>query len=216
MATEWKAGCSATAASSLRSALHRARLRLHQDARHQVGEDPDAVARAAISRPASETRPESCSAVKRRGTGSPSPNRPAGSVSAWRASVKRPAKRAGQDGSAETGGQQAERARGAQRLDRVAHALGGLVDVLQDAVAAHGVETAAVDDVEQAEDVALDAPDPVGHPGLGRAALQCEERVGARVDDGDAVAEPGGGRRRSRPCRPGVQVRQGVRADRLA
>ncbi len=112
-------------------------------------------------------------------------------------------------------GQQAERARGAQRLDRVAHALGGLVDVLQDAVAEHRVETAAVDDVEQAEDVALDATDPVGHPGLGRAALQCEERVGARVDDGDAVAEPGGGHGEVARAAPGVQYVQGVPADRL-
>ncbi len=64
---------------------------------------------------------------------------------------------AGQNGSAETGGEQAERAGGAQRLDRVAYALGGLVDVLQDAVAEHRVEAVALDDVEQAEDVALDS-----------------------------------------------------------
>ena len=46
VATEWNAGSSATAASSLQQCLHRAGLGVHQNTRDEVGEDPYAVDRA--------------------------------------------------------------------------------------------------------------------------------------------------------------------------
>ena len=49
---------------------------------------------------------------------------------------------------------------------------------------------AGLDDVEQAGGVALDARGP-STPALGGAALQRGQRVGAGVDHGDPVAEPG-------------------------
>ncbi|GHI24318.1 hypothetical protein Shyd_56890 [Streptomyces hydrogenans] len=98
---------------------------------------------------------------------------------------------AGEDRAAESGAEEAERAAGAERGHGVAHAFGGVVDVLQDAVAEHHVVGAALGHVEEAADVALDAGHQVGDPGLGGAALQREERVGAGVDDGDPVAEAG-------------------------
>lgn len=64
-------------------------------------------------------------------------------------------------------------------------------------------------------DIALDTADPVGDPGLGRAALQREERVGAGVDDGDAVAETGDRHREVAGAAAGVQDIQGVPAGRL-
>ena len=94
---------------------------------------------------------------------------------------------------------------GAQRGHGVAHALGGVVHVLQDAVAEHHVVAAALDDVEEAVGVALDAADPVGDAGLGGAALQREQRVGAGVDDGDAVAEAGDGHREVAAAAAGVE-----------
>ncbi len=99
----------------------------------------------------------------------------------------------GQHGTAQSGGEQAEDALGAQGGHRVADAFGGVVDVLQHAVAQHDVVPAALDHVEEAVGVALDAPHPVGDTGFGGAPLQGEERVRAGVDDRDAVAEPGGG-----------------------
>ena len=153
--------------------------------------------------------------MNRRGTGSPAPQRPAGSRERLPGLGEVPGERPGQDGAAESGGEQAERTGRAERVDRVAYALGGVVDVLQDAVAQHRVVTAALDHVEQAEDVALDAADPVGDPGLGGAALQCEERVGAGVDDGDPVAEAGDRHREVAGAAAGVQDVQGVPAGRL-
>ncbi len=102
-----------------------------------------------------------------------------------------PGEGAGEHGAAESGGEQAEGAGGAEGGDRVADALGRVLDVLEHAVTEHDVEAVALDDVEQAVRVALDAPDAVGDAGLGGPALQREQRVGAGVDDGDPVAEPG-------------------------
>lgn len=51
--------------------------------------------------------------------------------------------------------------------------------------------------------------------GLGGAALQREERVGAGVDDGDPMAEPGDRHREVPGAAAGVQDVQGVPAGRL-
>lgn len=120
-----------------------------------------------------------------------------------------------QDGTAEPGGEQTERAGRPERRHGVAYALGGVVHVLQDAVAEHRVVPLALDHLEQAVDVALDTADPVGDPGLGGAALQREERVGAGVDDGDAVAEAGDRHREVAGAAAGVQDVQGVPAGHL-
>ena len=117
---------------------------------------------------------------------------------------------AGEDGAAQTGGEQAEGAGRAQRVDGVADALGRVVDVLQHAVAEHGVVAAALDDVEQAVGVALDGAHPVGDAGLRGAALQGEEGVGAGVDDGDAVAEAGDRHGEVAGAAAGVEDVQGV------
>ena len=66
-----------------------------------------------------------------------------------------------------------------------------VVDDLEDAVAEHHVGAAGRDQVEQAGQVALPAGDPVGDPALLRAPGQDRQGVGARVDDGDLVAELG-------------------------
>ncbi len=123
--------------------------------------------------------------------------------------------RPGQDGPAESGAEQAERSARAKRVDRVAYALGGVVHVLQDAVAQDGVVARAVHHLEQPQDVPLHTADPVGDTGLGRAAFQREQGVGAGVDDGDPVAEPGDGHREVAGAATGVQHVQGVPADRL-
>lgn len=78
-------------------------------------------------------------------------------------------------------------------------------------MAQHHVVAAALDDVEQVMDIALDAVDPVGHTGLGGAALQREERVGAGVDHGDAVPELGHGHREVAAAAAGVEDVQGIR-----
>ncbi|CAM5662598.1 hypothetical protein SAURM35S_09863 [Streptomyces aurantiogriseus] len=110
-----------------------------------------------------------------------------------------------EDGSAETGGEQAEDALRAQCGHRVADAFGGVVDVLQDAVAQHGVVAAALDDVEEAVGVALYALDRSATPASAAPALQGEQRVGAGVDDGDPVPEAGDGHREVAAAAPGVE-----------
>ena len=72
-------------------------------------------------------------------------------------------------------------------------------------MAQHHVVAAALDHVEEAVGVALDAPHPVGDAGLGGAALQREQRVGAGVDDGDPVAEAGDGHREVAAAAAGVE-----------
>ncbi|CAM5638711.1 hypothetical protein SGLAM104S_02450 [Streptomyces glaucescens] len=94
---------------------------------------------------------------------------------------------------------------GTQGGDGVADALGRVVDVLQDAVAEHRVVAAALGHVEQAVGVALHSAHPVGDAGLGGAALQGEQRVGAGVDDGDPVAEAGDGHREVAAAASGVE-----------
>lgn len=121
----------------------------------------------------------------------------------------------GQDRATESGGQQTECSGRAERLHRVPHALGGVVHVLKDSVAEHGVVPTAPDHVEQAEDVSLDSVDPVGDPGLGGTALQREQRVGARVDDGDPVAQACDGNGEVARTATRVQYVQGVPAGRL-
>ena len=72
-------------------------------------------------------------------------------------------------------------------------------------MAQHRVVAAALDDVEEAVGVALDALHAVGDAGLGGAALQREQRVRAGVDDGDAVAEAGDGHREVAAAASGVE-----------
>jgi hypothetical protein len=77
-------------------------------------------------------------------------------------------------------------------------------------MAQHGVVATALDHVEQAVRVALDAPDPFGDAGLGGPALQREQRVRAGVDDGDAVAEAGDGNGEVAAAATGVEDVQHV------
>ncbi len=74
---------------------------------------------------------------------------------------------------------------------------------------------AAVDDVEEAVDVTLHTAHAVGDAGLRGPALQREQRVGAGVDDGDAVAEAGDGHREVARAAAGVENVQGVAPGRL-
>lgn len=67
------------------------------------------------------------------------------------------------------------------------------------------VVSVALDDVEETGDVALHPAHAVGHAGLGRAALECEERVRAGVDDGDAVTEAGHRHREVAAAASGVE-----------
>jgi hypothetical protein len=209
VATEWKAGCSAAAASSFSSASM-APGSVSTSTPGTRSAKTRTPCTAPTVRPVSWTSAVSWSAENRRGTGSPSPQRPAGSVRAWRASLKWPARARARTAPPQARGEQAEGAGRTQGLDGVAHALGGVVDVLQDAVAEHGVVAAALDDVEQAVGVALDGAHAVGDAGLGSPALQGEEGVGAGVDDGDAVAEAGHGHGEVAGAAAGVEDVQGV------
>ena len=143
--------------------------------------------------------------MKRRGTGSPSPQRPSGSSSACRASLKCPARARASTAPPSPAASRLRTPSGRSAATALRDALGGVVHVLQDAVAEHDVVAAALDHVEEAVGVALDAPHPVGDPGLGGAALQREQRVRAGVDDGDAVAEAGDGHREVAAAAPGVE-----------
>lgn len=121
------------------------------------------------------------------------------------ASLKWPHEGTGEHGAAQARREEAENALGAQRVHHVAHAVGGVVHVLQDPVAQHDVVATALDDVEEAVGVALDTLDTVGDPGLGGPALQREQRVRAGVDDGDTVAESGHGHREVAAAASGVE-----------
>ena len=89
------------------------------------------------------------------------------------------------------GDEQAEHPAGAQHPADRGERGGRVVDDLEDAVAEHDVGLAGLGDVEQVAEVALLAGDPVGHPGLAGAPVEGGQGVGAGVDDGDPVAEPG-------------------------
>lgn len=67
------------------------------------------------------------------------------------------------------------------------------------------VVAAPLDHVEEPVGVALDALHAVGDAGLGGAALQGEQRVGAGVDDGDPVPEEGDGHREVPAAAAGVE-----------
>lgn len=166
---------------------------------------------APTSRPVADTSSVSWSAVKRRGTGSPSPQRPAGSVRAWRASLKWPARARARTAPPRPAASRLVAGQ-AQRVDGVADALGRVVDVLQHAVAEHGVVATALDDVEQAVGVALNRAYPVGDACLRGAAFQGEEGVGTGVDDRDAMAEAGDRYGEVAGAAAGVEDVQGVAA----
>ncbi len=153
-------------------------LRVHEDAGDKVGEDPHPCT-GPTSIPAAVTASESCSAVKRRGTGSLSPQRPAGSASARCASVKCPASALVRTALPRPAASRL-RARGAG-LAGEADAFGRAVDVLQHAVEEHDVEAVALDDVEQVVDVALTPRTRSATPASAARSLQREQRVRARV-----------------------------------
>lgn len=178
----------------LEEGLGRAGLGVDEDAGDEVGEDPHAVHGADLE----------AGRVGERGElfgGEAAGHGVAGAPAARRVGKSVPrlgevsGEGAGEDRAAQSGGEQTEAAAGPERGDGVPYAFGLVVDVLQDPVAEHGVVARAADHVEQSADVALDAGDEVGDPGLGGPALQREQRVGAGVDDRDPVAEAGDGDR---------------------
>ena len=145
--------------------------------------------------------PASCSPSKRRRTpsaGAPPPGR-VGEHPGRLVGVA--GQRAGEHGRGAVGDEQGQPSAGAQHAGDGAERLGGVVDDLQHAVAEQQVGAGGGDDVAQVGQVALHGGDAAGELALGDPALQRGERVGAGVDDGDAV--PGARRagRRSRPCR---------------
>ena len=83
---------------------------------------------------------------------------------------------------------EAEPAAGPQHLAGGDQRLGRVVDDLEHAVAQHEVDAAGRDEVGEVLGVALHPAQPVGDAVLGRATGQRGQRVGAGVDDGDAVA----------------------------
>jgi hypothetical protein len=97
-----------------------------------------------------------------------------------------------EDGAQPCAARQAERCRpdAARRAPRAARRT-GVVDDLEDAVREDEVGAAGGDEVAERGGVPLPGGDAVGDAGLGGAALEGGEGVGARVDDGDPVAELG-------------------------
>ena len=103
---------------------------------------------------------------------------------------------AGEDGARPVGGRDAHLAARAQRAGDLAEGDGGVVDDLEDVVAQRQVVTAvaaaaAGQDLVQQVAVALEAADPRPDAGGVGPAAQGGQGVGAGVDDGDVVAEPG-------------------------
>ena len=105
----------------------------------------------------------------------------------------------GDHGGVPLGDQQAERAAGAEHPRHRGQRGGGVVDDLEDAVAQHHVGAVGADHVEQAGQVALLAGDRDAV--LAGPAVEGGQGVGAGVDHGDPVAEPGRPGPRSRRCR---------------
>ena len=87
------------------------------------------------------------------------------------------------------GDQQAEHASGPQHPGQRVQRGDGVVDDFEDAVAEHQVDAAGTDHVQQAGQVAL----PSGDRDVALAGTPVEGRqgIGAGVDHGDPVAEPG-------------------------
>ncbi len=108
-------------------------------------------------------------------------------------------------GAAESGAEQTEHSGGRRSASTARRTPSAGSSTYSRTLGKDGVEAAALDDIEEAEHVALDAAHAVGDPGLGGPALQGEQGVGAGVDDGDVVAELGDGHREVAAAASGVE-----------
>ena len=148
----------------------------------------------------SVTRP---STSNRRGSGSPFPQRPSGLVSASRAWPSLAGEGLGEDDGEPSGDEEGEVAVRGEHGRDLGQGRGGVVDDLEDAVAADEVDALALLG-RQAVGVALASGDAVGHAEVGGAAFEGGEGVGTGVDDHDVVTELG--ERDGQASRPATEV----------
>jgi hypothetical protein len=154
----------------------------------EVGEDPDAV-HVVNTQPG---RPEQCHELgfrepTREGVVITEPS--VGIVECVHRFVEATGQCPAGDRRGDSGRKDAGPTTGAQYAGNRSESGGRVIDVLEDAVAEHDIDARSGDGAREAADVALDGTHLPGETGLGRPALEGGQRVGAGIDDGDAMPE---------------------------